>query len=151
MSEVEVNRVSAPWLRSRLAVPALSFFLLHFTGCGGDDASRVSGTVKLNGRPVGPGSLVFEPANLNSANAPSAVAQFNEDGAFKVRGPGNREETPPGEYIVTVQGNAPGSAGDETVDPNFKTEIPARYKLRDNGIKVTVKPGDNTIELKLEP
>jgi hypothetical protein len=95
--------------------------------------------------------LVFEPADLTSATAPSAVAQFNEDGAFKVRGPGNREETPPGQYIVTVQGNAPGSAGAEVVDPNFKTEIPARYKLRDGGIKVTVEPGDNTIDLDLKP
>jgi hypothetical protein len=113
--------------------------------------SRVSGIVKLNGNPVGPGSLVFEPADLSSANAPSAVAQFAEDGQYEIRGPGNREETPPGDYIVTVEGHAPGAAGDESRDPTFKTEIPARYRLRENGIKITVKPGDNTIDLELKP
>lgn len=139
--------------RSRVlfALTASSFVLIHFAGCGDGNASRVSGVVKLGGRPVGPGSLVFEPADLTSASAPSAVAQFAEDGLYSVRGPGNREVTPPGEYIVTIKGNAPGTAGNEGVDPNFKTEIPARYKLRDNGIKVTVQPGDNTIDLNLEP
>jgi hypothetical protein len=125
--------------------------VLLLSGCGGEDWSRVSGTVKLDGQPVGPGSLVFEPADLTSANAPSAVGQFGEDGQFSLRGPGNREETPPGDYIVTVQGSPPGAAGDENRDPDFETSIPVRYKTRDNGIKVTVKPGDNTIDLNLEP
>jgi hypothetical protein len=111
----------------------------------------VSGTVKLNGQPVGPGSLVFEPAELTSMEAPSAVGHFQDDGQYELRGPGNRDWTPPGEYIVTVQGHAPGAAGDEGRDPNFQTQIPERYKTRDNGIKVTVEPGDNTVELNLEP
>ena len=136
---------------SLLAPTALVFVLTHVSGCGDGNASRVSGVVKLGGRPVGPGSLVFEPADLSSASAPSAVAQFAEDGLYSVGGPGNREVTPPGEYIVTIQGNAPGAAGAEGADPNFKTEIPARYKLRDNGIKVTVQPGDNAIDLNMEP
>jgi hypothetical protein len=136
---------------SRAAAGVACCAALLLAGCGGEDASRVSGTVKLNGQPVGPGSLVFEPADLTSANAPSAVAQFGEDGKYSVRGPRNREETPPGDYIVTVQGGPPGTAGDENRDPGVETSIPERYRLRDNGIKVTVKPGDNTIDLNLEP
>jgi hypothetical protein len=133
---------------SRLA-EILSLLLL--VGCGGSDEARVSGIVKLDGQPVGPGSLVFEPAELTSMESPSAVGHFEEDGQYKLRGPGNRDWTPPGEYIVTVEGHAPGAAGDESRDPSFQTQIPTRYKTRDNGIKVTVEPGNNAIDLNLEP
>jgi hypothetical protein len=126
--------------------------LFVVTGCADENWGYVTGTVTLKGKPIGPGSLMFEPANPTSVTTPSAIAHFREDGKYSLRSAGNREGAPAGEYLVMIHGRGEEAFGDERIDPKQKSAIPAKYlNHRASGLKATVNPGDNTIDFDLTP
>jgi hypothetical protein len=138
----------------RYAGGALSIFALlaSIAGCGDENWATVTGTVTLQGKPVGPGSLMFEPENPESITAPSAIGHFREDGKYALKSAGNREGALPGDYLVMIHGRGEEAFGDEQVDPNAKSAIPKKYlNHRLSGLRATVKPGDNTIDFDLTP
>jgi hypothetical protein len=121
-------------------------------GCADENWGYVTGTVTLQGKPVGPGSLMFEPENPATVTTPSAIAHFREDGQYALKSAGNREGAPAGTYLVMIHGRGEGVFGDEVVDPKHKSAIPAKYmNHRLSGLKATIKPGSQTIDFNLEP
>jgi len=123
-----------------------------FVGCSDDNWGQVTGVVTLNGKPVGPGSLMFEPENPVSVTTPSAIAHFREDGKYSLKSAGNKTGAPAGTYLVMIHGRSEEAFGDEIVDPKQKSAIPAKYlNHRLSGLKATVKPGSQTIDFDLQP
>lgn len=114
-------------------------------GCGASDRGYVTGTVRLNGQPIGPGTI-----NLQStSDGPGAIAQFGEDGKFKVTSSGKKEGANVGEYSVTIHGE---SFGDEVVDPKAKSIIPARYaNAATSQLTLKVEPGMKEVNFDLKP
>lgn len=131
---------------------SFAVLLSSFAGCSDDKWGQVSGTVTLQGKPVGPGSMMFEPENPPTVTTPSAIAHFREDGKYTLKSAGNRPGAPIGTYLVMIHGRSEEAFGDEIVDPKAKSTIPAKYlNHRLSGLKATVKPGTQTIDFDLTP
>ena len=115
-------------------------------GCGGKDWGYLEGAVTLNGSPVGPGSITFEPVDQSRAGA---MASFGEDGQYKVISAGRKEGALPGEYRVLIHGG--DSFGEEGAGPAPPSKIPARYgKSNTSDLKVTIEPGKKTFNFDLK-
>ncbi len=128
------------------ALTCLAVMLALAIGCGEKDWGYLEGTVRLNGQPVGPGSIVLEPVDGLHAGA---VGTFGEDGKYTIQSAGRKEGARTDEYNVTIHG--PGLTV-ETAGPRPASKIPARYGYAStSGLKVTIEPGNNTVDLDLEP
>jgi hypothetical protein len=127
--------------------PAGAIFLLVVSGCGAADWGYLDGTVRLNGQPVGPGTLTLEPVEGDRAGA---IASFGEDGKFSIRSARRKEGAPTGEYRVLVYGGE--SFGEEQTGPRPKSKIPLRYSSPSTtDLTVTIEPGNQTVEFDLKP
>jgi hypothetical protein len=121
--------------------------LLMVTGCGKGDRGLLSGTVLLNGQPVGPGTISLEPLDGDRAGA---IASFGEDGKYTVMSAGRKEGAPVGEYRVLIYGGE--GFGEENAGPRPKSKIPARYgNPQTSDLKVTIKPGNQDFDFDLKP
>lgn len=122
--------------------------LLTAAGCGGAYDATVKGIVTLDGKALPRGLVGFHP----DAHGPSAYAFISDDGGYVVR-TGNAAGLPPGEYYVTVAANelpATERTKDGNPPPPGKAITPARYRMKEtSGLKFTVKPGKNVINLEL--
>ena len=124
----------------------LVILVLAVGGCGGGDWGQLSGTVLLNGQPVGPGTITLEPIEADRAGA---IASFGEDGKYAVMSR-RKEGAPTGEYRVMVHGGE--GFGEETIGPKPKSKIPARYNSPSTtDLNVTIEPGENTVDFELKP
>jgi hypothetical protein len=122
--------------------------LLGLSGCGGTYDATVAGIVKLDGKALPRGLVGFHPVSAG----PSAYAVIDENGGYAVR-TGRESGLPPGEYCVTVSANEP-PAMERTADgnppPPGKSITPVWYRTKQaSGLKFTVKPGRNEINLEL--
>ena len=125
----------------------LCLIVLAVSGCSGSDWGYLSGTVLLNGQPVGPGSITLEPVNADRAGA---VASFGADGKYTVISAGRKEGAPAGEYRVTIHGGT--GFGEETVGPKPKSSIPARYgNPNTSDLTVTIEPEEKVFDFNLKP
>lgn len=141
-----------PMVRSRFLFAALVVLLLCLAGCGQKDWGHVTGTVTVEGAPVGPGTILFEPTEREETTTRAAIGYFQEDGKYSLISAGKVEGIKAGEYRVMIRGGSQEASGDEQVDPNMTTKIPARYREnRSSGLTATVKPGNQTIDFDLEP
>jgi hypothetical protein len=121
-------------------------------GCGEKNWATVHGTITMNGAPIGPGTIMFEPANTVDTRARSGIGNFKEDGKYTVRSAGRREGIPAGEYRVLIDGKPAESSGDEFVDPSKITKIPAKYQNSErSGLTATLEAGENTVNFDLKP
>lgn len=137
---------------SKLLLALAAVALLSIPGCSDSNWGHVTGTVSLQGQPVGPGSLMFEPEGAATASATSAIAHFREDGKYELKSAGNRKGAPIGTYLVMIHGRSEESFGDEVVNPDQKSVIPHKYmNHRLSGLKATIKPGSQTIDFDLTP
>lgn len=130
-----------------LAMP-LSWIVLSLVGCGGTYSSTVSGLVSLDGANLTVGTVTYHPVTGGAAS----YAQIHGDGSYEIR-TGRDAGLKPGEYDVTVlaleppadlhpQGGGPPAPG--------KPITPSRYGAKQtSGLRVTVEPRDNTINLEL--
>lgn len=130
---------------SRYAASLLAILLI--AGCGKQDWGYLHGTVKLNGQPVGPGTITFEPIDAQRAGS---FAKFGEDGKYSVISAGRKEGARIGEYRVLIQGGT--NFGEETVGPRPASKIPARYaNAQTSDLKVTIESGTKEHDFELKP
>jgi len=72
------------------------------TGCGGERAYNISGTVTYQGKPVPAGHIVFEPDASAGNKGPAAFAKI-KDGRYDTRG-GDGHGTVGGPHLVVIHG-----------------------------------------------
>jgi hypothetical protein len=118
-----------------------------FVGCGSQDWGYLNGTVTLNGQPVGPGTITFEPVN---ADRSGSMASFSADGKYSVISAGRKEGAKVGEYRVLIQGGE--SFGAEEAGPRPASKIRPRYaNPNTSDLTVTIEPGTKTVDFDLKP
>jgi hypothetical protein len=118
-------------------------------GCGRGDWGTAEGVVTLGVKPVGPGTLIFEPTD--QAETRSGIAHFGEDGRYEnLRSAGNEAGLPAGEYRIRVQAGGEESFGEEQAGPPPPSAIPPQYLNYGAGLTAKIEPGDNEIDFELE-
>jgi hypothetical protein len=119
-------------------------------GCGSSDWGYVEGIVTLEGQPVGPGTLIFEPAGPDRRSEPSAVGHLNAQGEYTLSA-GEKIGASVGEYRVTIIGGDSASFAEEMKMPEeARSLIPARYQSSEAGLTANVAPGKQTIDFELK-
>jgi hypothetical protein len=121
--------------------------LVASSGCGGVYDSSARGIVSLDGKSLPRGAVTFHPVS----GGPAAYAMIREDGSYSIR-TGREEGLPAGEYEVSVSANEPSVAQSSNggPPPPGKLITPAWYRMKEtSGLKFTVKPGKNEINLDL--
>lgn len=120
-------------------------------GCGrsgGAALAPVKGKVLANGQPVTGGSLLFAPAEGDSA--PPATGAVNPDGTFVLGTTDADDGAAVGRHVVTY--NAPPRSGQEDWD-GYGTpppEVVSPFEgLLPNPAEVEVKPGQNELTIEL--
>lgn len=122
--------------------------LLAAGGCGQSTAT-VSGRVTLDGKPVGPGAVIFIPAE-NGPPRQSAMGQFGPDGRYELTTFEAGDGALVGEYRVLVQASGQ-SYGQESADAQAASPIPLLYSdPQQSGLRATVQAGLNQIDLPLK-
>lgn len=137
-------------LRFRVAssgvAAAMSALLL--AGCSGNElGAEASGRVTLDGQPVGPGTVVFQPAGGQS-NPPQGTVQV--DGSYFMR-TNQTVGLAPGKYKVGVAiYDPPDLKPGERASKPSELLSPERYAQPDaSGLEYDVNPGNNTINIEL--
>ena len=118
--------------------------LALLVGCGGPQVGTVSGTVTLDGRPVGGGTISFVSPSGNVV-----TASIQSDGTYVA------DNVLPGEVLVSVA--PPPPQEDRQAKKQAKRAVsrpsgpwPERYgNPARSGLKCTVQPGANTYEAML--
>ncbi len=130
--------------------------LVPFLGCSGaHGTASVSGTVTYKGQPVDGATVILHP-KADDLTAKPAQGKTDSGGRFTVTtyfGPGEQPAgAMPGDYAVTVTKiDEPQGAFDPHKDPPPKNHLPAKYSTpQQSSLNVTIKPGSNRPELKLE-
>jgi hypothetical protein len=139
------------YYRKQPALVLVSVVFLMLTGCGANNANRgnISGAVKLDGKPLEQGSILFAPMEGTHGTATGGTI---ENGRYKFSG----EEGPAiGWNRVEIQAMRktgkkipkpfapPGQTVDELVEavsPRFNSE---------SSLKVEVKRGENTADFEV--
>ena len=123
-------------------------WLISTSGCGGTYNSTARGIVELDGKVVPRGMVSFHPVS----GGPAAYAMIGEDGSYSIQ-TGREAGLPSGEYVVSVAANEAPTAAQTAKGgppPPGKAITPAWYRMKEtSGLKFTVKPGKNEINLKL--
>jgi hypothetical protein len=118
------------------------------SGCSGStQESQVSGQVTLNGKSIGPGTVVFAPVG----GGKPATASVDENGHYVMYT--NREVgLGPGKYRAAVSiREAPPNIKRGERPPPGKLLVPERYEDSDkSGLEYDVAPGSNTIHIELK-
>ena len=130
---------------------SLAAVCLMFSGCGVGDWGYAQGVVTLDGKPVGPGTLILEPADPQ-ASSRAVIAYFGEDGRYELKTAPDEPGVPAGEYRVRIYGRGGADFTDEQAVPTQPSKIPPRYSdYSTSGLTANVQPGDNTIDFELTP
>lgn len=139
--------------RSALTIPGRRAALAGVIACavvGAGCGPRVTmvpvrGRVTVDGKPLGAGSVMFQPQI-----GPAARGQIGPDGSFELGTdrPGDGVRAGPAAVRVTSVAAAAAVAGQE--QPAGKSTIPMRYAdFTTSGITVTVAPGMEPVEIEL--
>lgn len=116
-------------------------------GCGSDLGAEVSGTVTLDGQPVGPGVIVFSQPD-GAVNPAEGAIQPN--GKYFLR-TSNQVGLTPGRYQValTVLADPDTPPGERSMQPS-KLVTPQKYaQAATSGLEYDVAPGRQTINIEL--
>ncbi|MEX2169903.1 MAG: hypothetical protein WD851_11380 [Pirellulales bacterium] len=121
-------------------------FIGLLTGCNSHEA-QVYGTVSFNGETLDKGTVRFEP----TAGGAPAYSQVESDGSYELR-TGREVGLQAGEYqatVVALEEADPNWAGPGPPPPG-KPITPRWYQnLQTSGLKYTVEPGGNEIDIDL--
>lgn len=118
----------------------LSLAILPLAGCGGQGftSADVTGTVKLDGKPV-PGLMVqFEPKDGEGTRLPPGMGLTNAEGKFVILRPGGKSGAVVGSNTVRVlsgEGSELAKIGGRQVEGAVS--------------EFEVKPGPNVIDIEL--
>lgn len=110
--------------------------------------STVSGTVSLDGVPIGPGVIQFVPLDRGH-NPATGTIQVGGDYQLKTS---NDLGLPPGEYDVTVAvyNHPEVKAGERAAPGSAPLRTPEKYlSLGTTDLRFTVEPGKNEIDVSL--
>jgi hypothetical protein len=120
--------------------------LCAVSGCWGNDFGTVEGIVSLDEKPLEGGSVNFYPAE----SGPLSYSDIGSDGSFQIR-TASRKGLLPGKYIATVSyRSAPPSPGMTISQIMALEKVPIKYCTKQTSdLHVEVKPGKNSIDLKL--
>jgi hypothetical protein len=127
---------------------ACAAILSMLVGCNrSSQESQVSGCVKLDGSQIGPGTVVFAPAD----GGKPAIGSIEADGSYTLntsREPGLAA----GKYKVAVSiRELPKNVKRSDQPPPGKLRIPGKYELStSSGLEFEVAPGRNTIDIDLK-
>lgn len=118
--------------------------LVALAGCGSSGLTTVSGTVKLDGKPLDGASVTFQPVKAG----PVGTATTAADGSFTVM-TGAQKGLAPGEYEVSVVKTGPlpppTPQNPEPIPPRITPDKYASGKT--SGFKYTVPGGAANFEL----
>jgi hypothetical protein len=115
--------------------------LVMLAGCGGDaePLADVEGCVYYHGVPLAGGTIVFSPDPSRGGSGPLARAEIGTDGHFQLRS-GDRAGAAVGWHRITI-----AATGKQLAD------WPRHFcDPEQSGLCREVKPGTNTIDLRLE-
>jgi hypothetical protein len=125
---------------------ALLATLIVAVGCSKNDWGYLSGTVTINGQPIGPGVVSLEPVDGQHAGA---IAPFGEDGKYTVISARRKKGAPIGEYRVTIHSNLKDFGFE---DKGKRAAIPSRYENpKTSELAVKVEPGTKDFDFDLKP
>ena len=118
-------------------------------GCSGNNyPAEVSGTVTLDGKPIGPGVVIFAPVGGKTNPARGAI---QPNGSYFLK-TSRDVGLPPGKYQVSLQiVELPAHLvpGERDMSPT-KSLIPDKYTdTTTSGLEYDVAPGSNTIILRM--
>ena len=121
-------------------------------GCGSGDIGQVHGLITVNGQPVGPGSVFFDPIIEEDTGQRPAIAQFGSDGKYVLVMAGNVPGARVGKYRVTVRPNSGDFGAEEAQVTGKASPIHPRYLNPDSsGLTADVVAGDQKIDFDLDP
>jgi hypothetical protein len=121
--------------------------ILAAAGCSGGMESEVSGAVTLDGEPVGPGTVVFAPAEGTTNPADGAIQL---DGSYFLK-TSRDVGLKAGKYkaSVTVFDQPDVKPGERSMTP-AKLVTPQKYAdPATSGLEYEVEPGKNSIDIEL--
>jgi hypothetical protein len=140
--------MKSEWLTRYVRYAYQLIVVTFVSGCAGPYDSTVSGIVRLDGATVPRGTVAYHP----TAGGPAGYARVDEDGSYTVK-TGREEGLPAGDYQVTVVASEPPAAQESEgggPPPPGRPITPPWYRSKDtSGLKFTVEPGDNEINLEL--
>jgi hypothetical protein len=121
--------------------------LVVLAGCNGSSQeSQVTGRVIIDGKPIGPGTIVFAPVD----GIKPATGSIEQDGSYSLK---TSRETglSAGKYKVAVSiREVPENVKRGDRPPLGKLLIPERYELSStSGLEYEVNAGRNTIDIDL--
>jgi hypothetical protein len=115
-------------------------------GCGKKEWGHLTGTVSLNGQPIGPGVISFEPIDGQRAGA---VARIEDDGKYKVISARSKEGARTGEYRVTIHSSLKDFGFEDK--GSRPAPIPSKYAdPKTSGLTATIEPGEKTLDFELK-
>jgi hypothetical protein len=134
---------------NRSVVTAIVMILGATAGCG-RHASRLSGRISLDGKPLTTGVITLTPVG----EGPSAYAAIGVDGRYSIH-TGAATGLDPGEYVVTVAANASAAAGTVAEAPGNKGLLPLitppHYgDARKSPLRARVEPGSQELDFELQ-
>ncbi len=133
------------WLRHVVILAAAVSLLLGCSSSGLE--AQVSGTVTLDGKAVGPGTITFA---LKGGSSNPATGAIEKDGSYRLK-TARTAGLHPGTYQVslTVFEAAQGRPGERLYGPS-KMITPEKYSTTGtSGLEYEVKSGSNTINIDL--
>ncbi len=119
-------------------------------GCSRSDlGSEVSGQVTLDGKPIGPGVVVFAPADGKSNPATGAIGL---DGWYSMK-TSRAVGLKPGKYSLSVSAReVPAHLEPGERPPPGRLLTPEKYEsTTTSGLEFEVTSGNNTIDIPLTP
>lgn len=122
-------------------------------GCGGPNVAPVRGKITLNGKPIGPGDILFVPDETKGTQGKAAVGSFEADGLYSLTTYKKDDGALVGHHHVIVRPRPPGVApGREFAKDAQLPPIPAKYADLSNPLlSAEVKPGSQEINFNLTP
>jgi hypothetical protein len=132
--------------RKKLALCVLMSSLLIPTACGPRrpklEYAAVSGTVKLDGKPLDRGRVVF----FHTASGESAVGGIKSDGTYTLQAPTGENSI----FVDSQPAAQSDAAAPPTTDRLAESKIPHKYtNFLSSGLKRTVKPGQNAHDIEM--
>jgi hypothetical protein len=118
------------------------------SGCSrSSQESRVSGIVTLDGKEIGPGTVVFAPTGGGNKPATGSI----ESGGSYVLMTSRETGLAPGKYQAAISiREVPQNVKRGDRPPPGKLLIPEKYEESStSGLEYEVQPGDNTINIEL--
>jgi YD repeat-containing protein len=130
---------------SLCCLPALLVFAA-LPGCGGPaDVGHVSGTVTLDGQPLGGAMVIFTPAE----GGLPAAGRTDASGQYTLQYTRDAQGAKIGEHTIRISTYSTGDPDAEPAVPQSPEKVPAKYNVNSDLVE-TVTAGSNTINFELD-